>query len=70
MIFMTKRDFEEEVYKRIEEARCRQEQEQRYWELRSEVDSMKAKFRKLEEMHEVKIKEDLIPLDNAFMEHG
>ncbi len=70
MIFMTKREFEEEVYKRIEEARVRQEQEQRYWELRSEVDGMKAKFRKLEEMLEVKVKEDPIPMDNAFMEHG
>ena len=62
MIFMTKRDFEEEVRKRIDEEMKSLVWEKRVFEMGSRIDALE---RKVERM-EIKIKDDPIPFhDNA-----
>ena len=68
MIFMTKRGFEEEVRKRIDEEMKSRVWENRVFEMGSRIDALERKIRRMEETTEVKIKEDLIPLVNATTE--
>ena len=70
MIFFTRREFDEAVERRVNDILSHRENEDRYWKLVCRIDELEKKSRKMEETTEVKIKEGLIPLDNAFMEHG